>query len=96
MSSTLMRPSAAENVRSASDQRRPDHVVDQQRSGQRRLPAVFGAVGGVQNIFGADAAFIARDLVAAVRSAHAAQDAVAHKRLQHRLEMSRGKLVARR
>ena len=72
MSSTLIRPSAAENVALGLRQRRPHHVVDQRGMRQRRLAGVLGAAGGAQDVFGGDAFVLARQFVAAMRPAHAA------------------------
>src|SRR5207302_10300179 len=52
--------------------------------------------GGAQNIVRRDAALLAGELVAAARPARALEDAVAHQRLQHRLQMPRRQAVARR
>ena len=64
----------------------------------RRAAAVdlVDRAGGAQDFVGGDAALLARELIAAARSAHASEDAVAHQRLQHRLEMARRQPMAGR
>jgi hypothetical protein len=80
---------------SASARRARHDVTDQPRAGRRRFAGFLGRAGGAQNIFGGDVAMVARELVAAVRPADAAQDPVMHQRLQDRLEMARRQLVPR-
>jgi hypothetical protein len=82
MSSTLMRPSTDENVRSASTSAGFTTSL---------TSAELGSGGS-----SASSAVLARELVAAVRSAYAAQDAFAHQRLQNWFEMAWWKLMARR
>ena len=57
---------------------------------------IFDGAGGAQDLVGADVAFAARELVAAARPAHAAQDSLAHQRLQNRFEMARRKTMPAR
>ena len=65
-------------------------------------PSIGGAsissarAGGAQDVVGGDPAPLARQFVAAARPADALEDAVAHQRLQHRLEMPWRQPVARR
>ena len=62
-----------------------------------RHPVEFvGGAGGAQDIVGGDAALLAGELVAAARPADALEDAVAHQRLQDRLQMPWRQAVARR
>ena len=84
-----MRPSAAEKVRSASASAGCTTSLSSAECGQRRLVGVLDGAGGAQDVVGGDAPALARELVAAARPADAFEDAVAHQRLQHRLEMAR-------
>ena len=91
-----MRLSAAENTRSASTSAGFTTSLTSAEFGSGGLVGVLGGAGGAQDVLGADAPVLAREFVAAVRPAHAAQDAVAHQRLQNRFEMARRQLMARR
>ena len=96
MSSTLMRPSAAENVRSASTSAGFTTSLTSAEAGSGGSSASSAVPAARRMSSALMRRVLARELVAAVRSAHAAQDAVAHQRLQHRFEMARRKLMARR
>ena len=61
-----------------------------------RFVRLFDASHGIQNILRGDFRLFTRDLVAAVRTTDALQDAVAYQRLQDRLKMPRRQLVALR
>ena len=95
MSSMVMRASAAEKVASASASAGRTTLLIKRGRRQRRLARHLGAARGAHDVLGADVVLLARELIAAVRPADTAQDAVAHQRLQHRLEMARRQLVAR-
>ena len=60
--------------------------------------AVFAIVvaGGAQDVGDRDAPAFARQFVAAARPPDPVEDAFVHQRLQHRLEMARRQVVARR
>src|SRR5262249_7031307 len=70
-------------------------VVEQRRSHGGLDLRVIGGAGRAQDFLGGDAASLAREFVAAARSAHTAEDALMDQGLQDRLEMTRRQAVAR-
>ena len=60
------------------------------------LRGVIHGPGGAQDVGDGDAPALARQLVAAARTADAVEDSFVHQRLQHRLEMARREIVSRR
>ena len=75
MSSRLMRPSAAENARSASRERRKHHLVEQRRAGSGGSPASSRAPAARRMSSAVMRRALARQLIAAARSADALEDA---------------------
>ncbi len=57
-------------------------------AGIRGWPAFLGATGGAQDVFGGDVPVLARQFIAAMGPTDPFQDAVAHRRLQDRLEVT--------
>src|SRR5207253_3753168 len=74
--------------------RRRHHVGNERR--RNGAVVVAHGRGGPHDLVDADVDAFARERVAAVRAAHAAQDAVVHEGLEHRFEMTRGQAVAGR
>ena len=64
------------------------HLVDQGRAGWQRI-GIFDGNGRAQDIVRGHPPRVARKLVAAARSAHAAQNTAANERLQNGLKMPR-------
>ena len=89
-----MRASAAENALSACPNAGSTTSMSRIGFGNRGAVDLVGGAGRAQNIVGGDAALLARELIAAMRAADALENAVAHQRLQHRLEMPRRQAVA--
>ncbi len=83
-----MRDSASENFSSARSSAGTTTFASRVELGDRRVVVVFDGPGGAQDLVGADAFLVARKLVAAAWPAHAAQDSLAHQRLQNRFEMA--------
>src|SRR5262249_62388736 len=67
----------------------PQDVIDQGRPSKRELFDVLESRRGAQNVVGRNAISIAPELITAVRSTDAPEDAVPHQRLQNRLEVTR-------
>ena len=95
-SATVMRASAAENFSSARASAGTTTFASSVEFGSRCVVVIFDRAGRAQDLVGGDIALVARELVAAARSAHAAQDSLAHERLQNRFEMARRKTMPAR
>ena len=95
MSSTLMRPSAAENMRSASLSAGRTTRLISGVPGKGGSAASSAALAARKISSAVMSPRLARQLVAAARAADALEDAVVDQRLQHRFEMTRRQLVAR-
>ena len=84
-----MRASAAEKASSARASAGTTTFASSGEPASGWIVVVFDGPGRAQDVVGGDVAFAARELIAAARPAHAAQDSLAHQRLQNRLEMAR-------
>ena len=101
MSSTLMRESATPNSDFGVGHGGQDDLEQKIGAGIGQL-VIFDGSGGAQNVIGGNASAVAGELVAAARSANAAQDPAADERLQNgfkvpwRQAVTRGKRSSRK
>src|SRR5262245_47083972 len=64
-------------------------LAEQQRIRRRNAVELLVGADGAQDVLGGDAALLSRQFITATRPSNTFEDAVAHQRLQHRLEMPR-------
>src|SRR6185436_5579751 len=90
---------ARERVREGmigASQGRDHDVTEQGRASYWKPVDILGCAGCAHNLLRRNARALPAQLVAAARTANAAQHALAHERLKHRLEMARRQAVTLR